>query len=419
VVKQAITHLKLDQGNAGKLHQLDLLSVPHMALLQTYCDWLIEHEQKKPNTFQDLPEIQTPLSARWQRCCWQQACGIVQSWFSNERANVPQIKNVAIQANANVVKLEKSNTETFDFWLKISTLEKGKPVRIPIKLYPHAKETFAQHPDICTGVLLKRDHKGVWSATLIVTVDTVKPEPAETIGIDVGMSYLATTSQGKHYGAIGPALTTRIEKQTETTKRKQKLSRCLKKKGLPEIDRHGHQAESFCRNEIGKALNRLVKELPSTAAVAVEALDVGSMRFKSKAGNRRLRTAQLGYLKDKLQYKLEQRGFVWEAVQPAYSSQECSVCGFVSRENRKTQAQFFCQNCGHKENADTQASRTIAKRFGDRELNGLGFRQVKALLETRFKQRFPDGCRPSAGLDSSPKGNAHSVQLKPKRACHG
>lgn len=134
MVKKAITHLKLDQANASKLQKLDELSVEHQRVVQAYVDWLIAHGQQLPDKYADIPEadVLTPLSDRWQRCAWQQACGIVQSWYSNERTNPPVLKAICIQANTNVVKLEKSDTPAFDFWLKISTLDKGQPVDVPL-----------------------------------------------------------------------------------------------------------------------------------------------------------------------------------------------------------------------------------------------------------------------------------------------
>lgn len=202
MVHKSLTHLKLNHGNVGKIHQLDLLAPVYLALLQFYCDWLIEHEQKRPNKYQDLPETETPLSARWQRCCWQQACGTVESWYSNEKENPPQIKAVSIQANANVVKLEKSDSETFDFWLQIATLTPRKPVMVPIKLYKYASDTLKKYPDLCSGVKLERLPDQTWEATLVVEACNTKPKHTEVIGIDVGMIYLASTSEGKHYGEI-------------------------------------------------------------------------------------------------------------------------------------------------------------------------------------------------------------------------
>jgi transposase len=48
-------------------------------------------------------------------------------------------------------------------------------------------------------------------------------------------------------------------------------------------------------------------------------------------------------------------------VDPAYTSQCCSRCGNVCRENRKTQSQFECVGCGFKLNADLNAARNIAR----------------------------------------------------------
>jgi len=49
-------------------------------------------------------------------------------------------------------------------------------------------------------------------------------------------------------------------------------------------------------------------------------------------------------------------------VDPKYTSQQCSVCGFISKENRKSQSEFVCLTCGHSENADINAAKNIALR---------------------------------------------------------
>lgn len=125
--------------------------------------------------------------------------------------------------------------------------------------------------------------------------------------------------------------------------------------------------------------------------------------MKSRQMNRALRASQLGYVRDKLTFKLEERGIRYRRVQAAYSSQECAMCGFVHAGNRPSQAAFTCLTCGHTENADVNAARNIAKRFGDDELNHLHFRDVKAVLQERFARRLsPDARSASAGLDTSP-----------------
>src|SRR5258708_7922481 len=288
-LKKAITDLKLSAANHSKLQALEALAVEFQRVVQRYIDWLIEHEMREPDKYADIPaaDVPTKLSARWQRCAWQQACGIVQSWYSNERTTPPVLKNICIQANANVVKLEPSHTSTFDFWLQISTLDLGHPVRVPLKLYRRAKQTLEKYPKLCSGVTLnKRD--GEWSATLVVERKGEKPQATgKVVGIDIGMAHLAVTSSGEQYGEISDELARRVEKKAVRFACKQKLNACLKRKGLPTVSLTDHKAESFARNEIGRALNKLVDALPAASPVAIERLHDKDMGFKCRRMNLR------------------------------------------------------------------------------------------------------------------------------------
>lgn len=393
---------------------MDELAAEHRRVVQAYVDWLIGHEVRQPNKYADIPEqdIPTRLSDRWQRCAWQQACGIVKSWYSNQRQNSPVLRNICLQANANVVVIEPSETPTFDFLLRISTLETGKPIRVPLTLYGRAKKVIAEFPKLCTGVTLNR-RDGQWYATFVVERHGKKPKSKAVIGVDIGMANIVSTSEGRRYGQISPELRRRVERSAAKRRRKQKLNVCLKRKGLPTIDLTDHRAEAFARNETGQALNQMIAGLPTGAAVTVERLTVKDMRFKSRQMNRALRVSQLGYVRDKLKFKLDtcptpqvlgERCIRYRSVQPAYSSQECSQCGFILSLNRRSQAEFECLPtgglrlwCGHSANSDENAGANLAKRFGDEALNTLPFRDVEAALAERFMRRFPDPASRTAG----------------------
>ena len=263
MVKKAITHLKLDRANPGKLQSLDELAVEHQRVVQAYVDWLIAHAVRQPDKYAHIPEqdIPTPLSDRWQRCAWQQACGIVQSWYSNGRKNPPVLHNVCIQANTNVVVIEPSRQPQFDFWLRISTLEAGHPVRIPIQLYERARKTLAQFPKLCSGVTLNR-RDGEWYATFVVERKGPKARSSEVVGVDIGMVSIVSTSDGRRYGQVSPELRRRVERANAKRRRKQKLNACLKRKDRPTVSLNDDKAEAFARNEIGRALNQMLDELP-------------------------------------------------------------------------------------------------------------------------------------------------------------
>ncbi|WP_342775828.1 transposase [Nonomuraea mesophila] len=49
-------------------------------------------------------------------------------------------------------------------------------------------------------------------------------------------------------------------------------------------------------------------------------------------------------------------------VDPSYTSQQCSACGHVDRNNRPDQETFSCTSCGFAEHADVNAARNIASR---------------------------------------------------------
>jgi len=49
-------------------------------------------------------------------------------------------------------------------------------------------------------------------------------------------------------------------------------------------------------------------------------------------------------------------------VQPHFTSQQCPICGLISKENRSCQEKFKCVNCEHEDNADVNAAINILKR---------------------------------------------------------
>jgi transposase len=79
---------------------------------------------------------------------------------------------------------------------------------------------------------------------------------------------------------------------------------------------------------------------------------------RAKAGlNRGILTNGWGHLVRRLEDKAPGRV---EKIDPAFTSQTCSVCGHRAPENRKSQAAFRCAACGHQANADVNAAVNIA-----------------------------------------------------------
>jgi putative transposase len=83
----------------------------------------------------------------------------------------------------------------------------------------------------------------------------------------------------------------------------------------------------------------------------------------AKAGlNKSLANSSLGLLKQFISYKAARRNKLVLSVNPAYSSQECSECHFIHKDNRLTQSIFKCNSCGQEDNADSNAAKVIKYR---------------------------------------------------------
>jgi len=416
---KAVTHIRLIEVNAGKLSALDTLATAYLSLCQQYVTLFCS--EKHPDAFYP-PVFPTPLSERWHRVAIQQAAGIAQSWHTNRAQayqeyleelaahheqqvagileteakepiwcewNVPTLKKTCIQANANVVALERSADSTFDYWLKISTLEFRKQLLVPVKLADYHRESLKDKIINTSMQLNKRD--GDWWLTLSYDVVVpVQTEPnAPLVGIDVGIVNFVTTSTGQHYGTFHGKLRERQKRDREKRRRKAKLRACLEKKGVQKLpstsSKSGQRLIRHIQQEINSAVNQCFAKHPGVQ-FAYEQLSVATMKHKARTMNAYMRASSLAHIPKQIAWNAAKRGVQVTAVKSAYSSQACSVCYYTDRKNRPDQQTFCCQVCGFHAHADLNAATNIARRVGDTALQACkGRQEVKALLMQRHE----------------------------------
>ncbi len=419
-ITKAVTHIRLEEGNTGKLAALDNLALVYLSLCQQYVTLFCTEEP--PDKFH-APLFATRLSERWHRVAIQQAAGIAQSWRTN-RANayqdylddlldyheqqadgtldaqaeepswkewdVPTLRQTCIQANANVVVLESSHDSTFDYWLKISTLDFRKQLLVPIKLADYHRKAL-EEKTINTSVILNKRADGWWLTLSYDEVVSVQTEPnAAVVGVDVGIANFVTTSTGKHYGTFHGKLRERQKRDREKRRRKAKLRKCLEKKGVEQLpsttSRSGQRLIRHVRQEINRAVNECFAEHKG-AQIAYEQLSVATMKHKARAMNAYMRASNLAHIPKQLAWNAAKRGVQATRVKSAYSSQECSVCHYPDRANRPDQQTFCCQVCGFQTHADLNAATNIKRRVGDAALEACKERkEIKALLLERHQE---------------------------------
>lgn len=66
-------------------------------------------------------------------------------------------------------------------------------------------------------------------------------------------------------------------------------------------------------------------------------------------------------LQEMIEYKAKRENIKVRYVNPAFTSQKCSNCDYIDKENRETQARFVCKKCNLGINADHNASINIAR----------------------------------------------------------
>ena len=191
------------------------------------------------------------------------------------------------------------------------------------------------------------------------------------IGIDLGVTKLITTSEGQH---IQPKNSFKAN-QIKLAALQRQLSRKVLfsqnwKKQNRKIQKLHHHIANIRHDYLHKITTAISK---NHAMIACEDLKVANMsksasgtlenkgrNVKAKSGlNKSILDQGWGMMIDMLEYKQHWQGGVLIKVNPRYTSQTCSQCQHITKENRQTQAKFECVKCGHKANADVNAAKNI------------------------------------------------------------
>lgn len=259
-------------------------------------------------------------------------------------------------------------------------------------------------------VTVKRDADGWYLSVLLnLTEDlpaTIKLEEARSaVGIDLGINKLVSLSDGSFvenpkFGASS-AVRRRLRIRQRRISRKVKGSKNRSKAGKAVARLH-----QKIRNKRDAYQWNAAQKIANTADVIVhEDLNIAAMKKRCKpkkqAGrflpngqsakrglNRSISDASWGGLLSKIAWIALKNCKPVIAVDPRYTSQECSACGHRSKLNRDGE-KFICEQCGHIDHADTQAARTIGKRAG------------LVFVSTRRKKPTHQSLVPTLGLRES------------------
>jgi transposase len=359
-------------ANANKREALEGIMREYHRVVCAFVDILWEKPHAEVRSLLDkeiTSAVPTFLSARLIQCAGKQASGVVRGTRQKREQRMYQHKKLADEGKhkharklmASILRYDVSKpnmkfglpmelderfcsielevgSKKFDGWLSLASLGLKEKIKIPFKRTKHFNELLS------LGTL----KKGVRLSSRNITFMFEIPDPAhadhgKTAGIDIGMTTALSVSFGDHQWesqkcAHGHDLTTIC----------QKISR--RKKGSKGFRRAQQHRKNY--------INQQVNLMPLDGVRQINIEGIRDMR-KGKRSTRFMSHFTYTVLSERLKSTSEERGVLVVEVDPAFTSQRCSCCGWTREANRKGK-KFQCGKCGFIADADLNASRNLS-----------------------------------------------------------
>lgn len=216
---------------------------------------------------------------------------------------------------------------------------------------------------LCEGTIKRatvRECADGWYVCICVETDI---EPLQispdSIGIDVGIKSLLITSDGetienpKHlYKAER-----KLKRLQRSVSRKKKGSN-NRKKAIKKLGRQ-HQRVSNSRKDFHhKVTTKLIRENQS---ISMESLQISNMLANHNLA-KSISDAGWYQLSQMFEYKAKWYGRTFEKVNAAYTSQDCSTCGYRNTKLTLSVRAWICPVCQSQHDRDINAAQNIKKK---------------------------------------------------------
>ena len=187
------------------------------------------------------------------------------------------------------------------------------------------------------------------------------------LGVDLGVKYPAyvclndDTYKREHIGEALELIKQRKQYQDRRRRTQQQLKNVKGGKGrgkkLKNLNKLGE-----CERNFTKTYNHMISKRIVEFAKKYKCQYINMEKLTKDGFNDSiLRNWSYYELQSMVEYKADRIGIKVRYINPAYTSQTCSKCGYTDKENRQTQEKFKCTKCGFELNADHNASINIAR----------------------------------------------------------
>jgi IS605 OrfB family transposase len=275
------------------------------------------------------------------QCLGKQALEIVKSQRKKKKKTKPIFKFPSINLDSRMVDIE-FNKNSFDIWIHLASIGNKIQLNIPSKKH----KMFDKYKDWkqLGFIRLMKLNNGYFIDFIYENDESpIQQANSHAVGIDIGYKKLISSSSGNIYG--GQDLNDVYAKIS----RKKRNSKAYKKALIERT------------NKTNQAINQFInEEQPSILIVE----DLKNVKHKTKLGHKVMNKIQYwiySRVLTNLKNKTEQRGIKMVNVSPAYTSQICSNCGTLRKENRQGE-DYLCNVCNMEMDADINAAINILHR---------------------------------------------------------
>ena len=210
-------------------------------------------------------------------------------------------------------------------------------------------------PKTCT---ITQTATGKWFATISCDIGDIskKTDAGPAVGIDVGLEKFAMFSDREKIA--NPRFFQKEEKALKKAQRKwdkvKKVSPKKREKARKTVarvhERIRNRRHNFVHQEARKVVNKY-------GFVATEKLDTKKMQ-KNRRLSKSISDAAWSLFRHCLSYKAEEAGIGFKAVDPEYTSQDCSACGHREKKALCDRV-HHCKKCGYTADRDHNAAINI------------------------------------------------------------
>ena len=185
-----------------------------------------------------------------------------------------------------------------------------------------------------------------------------KAEDANVLGVDCNVDdHVAVTSTGRFVGNADYL----NHQRREFEKRRASLQQTGTRSAHLTYHQIGDGFGRWSEDHLHQWSKEIVAEAQRHGCTHIAFEDLEQIRNRI-SDDKKFQQWAFNKLQKLVAYKAEMNGIAVEAVEPSYTSQQCSKCGCTLKQNRDGQ-HFCCLDCLYSVNADYNAAKNVARKL--------------------------------------------------------